>query len=217
MKRLISIIPAVLFLYATAQKPGFNTYFDTAYWNSEDVDTATELATLEPVFRLDTIVGNKYGKYSQFALKYVESVFGTKVGDGLCGRVGERMCELAHADMVLKYRAMDGDVSRMEVGDIIVFPQFLKYGGKGWVYDNSAGAEHLAMFIGMKDDSTILIADQNSSGGPTFYTQVVVREIYLAEMKFFNGNNHHVPYFDVYGYQPRKVLKKEYSFLSGKK
>lgn len=212
MKRLIFIIPAVLFLNATAQKPVFKTYFDTTYWNSEDVDT---IVLNEPKFILDTMAGNHYGKYSQFALKYVESIFGTKVGDGLCGQVGERMCELAHADMVLKYRAFDGDVSRMEVGDIIVFPQFLEFYNQSGLKEGFIRAEHLIMFMGMKGDSTMLVAEQNSSGGPTYSTSVIISEIYLPGIRFFNGNNKHVPYFDVYGYQPRKVLKKEYSFLFG--
>lgn len=212
MKRLLITILISVCSYVSAQKPVFKTYFDTAYWFSDEVDTADLLTTHELVFRLDTIVGNRYGKYSQFALKYVESVFGTKVGDGLCGRVGERMCELAHAEVVLKYRAIDGDMSRMEVGDIVVFPQFLEFIGETgivWAYTPS---DHLAMFMGMKNDTVMIIAHQNTEN-KTFYTKVVLWDINLKKIQFFKGNNKHVPYFDVYGYQPRKVLKKEYSFL----
>lgn len=210
MKRLLIAILVSACTYVSAQKPVFNTYFDTSYFFMEVADTTV---IEEPIFHLDTMAGNRYGKYSHVALKYAQEVFGTKVRGGLCGELGERFCDLTHTDMVFKYKAVRGDRSQMEVGDIIVFPQFMNYGGKGWTYDNSPGAEHLAMFMGMKDDSTMLIMDQNSSGGPTFYTKAVVREIYLPEMHYFNGNNKHVPYFSVYKYQPRKVLKKEYSFL----
>ena len=211
MRKLIAIIGVMsIILPAQAQKPQFTTYFDTTYWFSDDIDTIEEQEGL----KLDTMPGNRYGKYSQFALSYVNSIIGTKVGDGLCGRVGERMCELSRSQITLKGRVTT-DMSIMEVGDIIVFPQFLDFYNKEGVLYAGTRAEHLVMFMGMKDDSTMIIIDQNSSGGPTCSTTVVIRYIFWSGAKFFNGNNH-TPYFDVYGYEPRRVLKKEYAFMSGK-
>jgi hypothetical protein len=192
---------------AVAQEPVFTTYFDTTYWFLNDLDSME--AAESNIFSLDTMDGNRYGKYSQFALKYAESVYGTKVGDGLCGRVGERMCELAHAEMAHKGR-VTADLSILEVGDIIIFPQFLEFSDGG-----STPAEHMVMFMGMANDSVMTIIHQNTENN-TFNTKVIVDHIYWKGTKFFKGNNH-TPYFNVHGYKARKVLKNEYSFLSGKK
>jgi hypothetical protein len=194
---------------AMAQEPVFTTYFDTTYWFSNELDPIE--APEADVFTLDTMAGNRYGKYSQFALKYAQSIYGTKVGDGLCGRVGEGMREKSHSKMNLKGR-ITTDLSILEVGDIIVFPQFLEFAD-----GTSTPGQHLVMFMGMKNDSTMLLIEQNATGGPTAFTHVTSREVYLKGTKFFKGNTKGVPYFDVYGYSPRKALKSEYSFLSGKK
>ena len=210
MRKLIAIIGVLSIIFpAQAQKTQFTTYFDTTYWFSDDVDS---LEIEEEGLKLDTMPGNRYGKYSQFALSYVNNIIGTKVGDGLCGRVGERMCELSHSQMTLKGRVTT-DMSILEVGDIIIFPQFLEFIGETGLPYASTPAEHLAMFLGMKNDSTIIIAHQNTENR-TYYTKVVIWEVNIKALRFFKGNNH-TPYFSVYGYEPRKVLKKEYAFLSG--
>lgn len=211
MKRLIPIILIFACTYVTAQKPVFNTYFDTSYFF-----TATDsIEAAEAEFRLDTMVGNRYGKYSKLALKYAESVFGTKVGDGLCGRLGEQMCNKVHATERHKGRVTGTDVGILEVGDLIVFPRFLEFLTPSGIVYASTPAEHLVMFLGMKNDSVMIIAHQNTEGN-TFNTKVMVWEVNLKAIRFFNNNTHHVPYFDVYGYEPRRVVKKEYQYLVGK-
>lgn len=208
MKNLLIAILIFACGYVTAQKPVFNTYFDTAYWFSDEVDTA-EIIT-EPLFILDTMAGNNYGKYSQFALQYAQAIFNTKVGDGGCGEVGEYMCRKAHAEMIHKGRIIGTNVSILEIGDIIIIPQFIDFYNKAGLKVSSTRAEHLVMFMGMKDDSTMLIINQNGDSRPTHMTTVIIEELYLPGMKFFNGNNKHVPYMDVYGYEPRRVVKKEF-------
>lgn len=213
MKRLLIAILISVCTYVSAQKPVFNTYFDTAYWFSDEADTS-ELIT-EPLFILDTMAGNNYGKYSQFALQYAQAIFNTKVGDGGCGEVGDEMCRKAHAEMIYKGRMTGINVSILEIGDIIIIPQFIDFYNNRGHKVSSTRAEHLVMFMGMKDDSTMLIINQNGDSRSTYMTTVIIEELYLPGMKFFNGNNKHVPYMDVYGYEPRKILKKEYVFMDG--
>lgn len=168
------------------------TQVDTAWLFSDDEMTHED--SLKQFFMLDTMPGmTNYGPHGKKVLELMESVFGTKVGGGGCselgwmlqGKLGIREKETIE---LKGYESLDNLI----VGDIIHSTPYMFFSPTGDPKDIISpirGTYHDMIYVGRKDATHILVADQGWSEG---HIPVRVRSI---DTQSFYGKDKKPRYF----------------------
>ncbi len=160
---------------------------DTMDWYEAPVIDSTV------IWHLDTMTGVNKNNNSQLIINYLQSVMGTKVGDGMCGTLGERLCRSTRLKEGAETKITLDQIKNLQAGDFITIPQFIEFLGPTGEAWGVTTQQHLCIFLGMKDDNTMLVAEQNA-GGDTKNTKVQINEIRIDRIRFFKGNKQK-PYF----------------------
>lgn len=187
MKNVLVIL-ALLLSSPIFSQESFENETDTSEWYGPYTSIDSTI-----IWHLDTMAGTNRSANTPLIINYLQSVLGKKVGDGLCGTLGEKLCTTLKLKESPEVKITMDQVKSLSIGDFITMPQFLEfYGptGEAWGHTNTL---HLCVFLGMKDDNTMLVAEQNATGN-TYNTYVQINEVRIDRIRFFKGNNHE-PYF----------------------